>query len=228
MKSPAEGGACLLPITGSEGDDVISIATTSGAGSLSRVRVTINSTVVLNIVPGGRDTSFGQIQVAALSGNDTITFSDTAGLLTALQSIRVDGGDGNDTFIVQTMPSAMTTFDGGAGVDTLQGPNTPNTWNIVVVNGGNLNDTLKFGNVENLTGGTDTDAFKLSNGKTIAANIDGGDGADVLSYASYVTPVVFNLKSSPGTGLNGYGTGVGGLLNVEEIRGGTAGDSGVE
>jgi hypothetical protein len=212
---PATG---LLAITGSAADDTISIAPTADHSS---AEVTINSVVVSNTVPVG---DIKQIQVAALAGNDTISFSDPASDFANLQSMRVDGGDGNDTFNAQTAPAGVS-YDGGAGVDTLQGPNTPNTWNIVVVNGGNLNGTLTFGNVENLTGGTDVDIFKLSNGKTIADNIDGGDGADVLSYASYVTPVVFNLKSNPGTGLNGIGTAVGGLLNVEQIQGGSASDT---
>ena len=212
---PATG---LLVITGSTADDTISIAPTADHSS---AEVTINSVVISNTVPVG---DVKQIQVAGLAGNDTISFSDPVPDFANLQSMRVDGGDGNDTFNAQTSPAGVT-YDGGAGVDALQGPNTPNTWNIVVVNGGNLNGTLTFGNVENLTGGTDTDVFKLSNGKTIADNIDGGDGADVLSYASYVTPVVFNLKSNPGTGLNGIGTGVGGLLNVEQIQGGSASDT---
>ena len=209
----------LLAVTGSSGNDTISIAPTADHSS---TQVTINSVVVSNTIAVG---DIKQIQVSGLAGNDTITFSDPAPDFVNLQSMRVDGGDGNDTFNAQTVPTAAVTYDGGAGVNTLQGPNTPNVWNIVVVNGGNLNNTLKFGNVQNLTGGSDVDTFNLSAGKTIAANIDGGGGTDLLSYAAYTTPVTFNLKSNPGTGLVGSGTGVGGLLNVEQIQGGAASDT---
>ena len=213
---PATG---LLAVTGSSGDDTISITPTADHSS---AQVTINSVVVSNTIAVG---DIKQIQVSGLAGNDTITFSDPAPDFVNLQSMRVDGGDGNDTFNAQTVPTAAVTYDGGAGVNTLQGPNTPNVWNIVVVNGGNLDNTLKFGNVQNLTGGSDVDTFNLSAGKTIAANIDGGGGTDMLSYAAYTTPVTFNLKSNPGTGLVGSGTGVGGLLNVEQIQGGAASDT---
>ena len=209
----------LLTVTGSSGNDTISIAPTADHSS---AEVTINSVVVSNTIAVG---DIKQIQVSGLAGNDTITFSDPAPDFVNLQSMRVDGGDGNDTFNAQTVPTAAVTYDGGAGVNTLQGPNTANVWNIVVVNGGNLNNTLKFGNVQNLTGGTGVDTFNLSAGKTIAANIDGGGGTDTLSYAAYTTPVTFNLKSNPGTGLVGSGTGVGGLLNVEQIQGGSASDT---
>ena len=47
-----------------------------------------------------------QIQVAGLAGNDTISFSDPVPDFTNLQSMRVDGGDGNDTFNAQTVPAA--------------------------------------------------------------------------------------------------------------------------
>ena len=210
----------LLAVTGSSGDDTISIAPTADHSS---AQVTINSVIVSNTIAVG---DIKQIQVSGLAGNDTITFSDPAPDFMNLQSMRVDGGDGNDTFNAQTVPTtAAVTYDGGAGVNTLQGPNTPNVWNIVVVNGGNLNNTLKFGNVQNLTGGSDVDTFNLNAGKTIAANIDGGGGSNVLNYAGYTTPVVFTLKSKAGTGLVGSSTGVGGVLNVEQIQGGSGSDT---
>src|SRR5436190_9493029 len=111
---PATG---LLAITGSAADDTISIAPTADHSS---AEVTINSVVVSNTVPVG---DIKQIQVAALAGNDTISFSDPASDFANLQSMRVDGGDGNDTFNAQTAPAGVS-YDGGAGVDTLQGPTT--------------------------------------------------------------------------------------------------------
>jgi len=119
-------------------------------------------------------------------------------------------------------------FDGGGGINTLEGPDTANTWNIATVNGGTLNPSamtmFRFGNVQNLQGGTGADTFNVLAGGSIGVSIDGGGGDNVLSYASRSTPVTFNLQTSSDVDFVGFGTAVGGLFNVLTLVGSSSGN----
>jgi Ca2+-binding RTX toxin-like protein len=143
--------------------------------------------------------------------------------------LNIVGQGGNDTLNVMTMPTFSVLFNGGGGLNTLVGPNTANTWNILTVDGGNLNPTListfRFGNVQKLSGGTAADTFNIFGGGSIGTAINGGGGADVLSYASRSSAVTFSLQAKTSTpAYVGFGSGVGGLLNVPLIEGSTSGN----
>ena len=77
---------------------------------------------------------------------------------------------------------------------------------------------VNFSLVENLTGGTSTDAFRLADGKGVTGTLDGGGGtADLLSYEQYSTAVAANLAS-------GVATSTGGIIRIENTTGGLAED----
>lgn len=209
-----------VDVFGHEGDDSITITgidktvTVDGGIGSNRLAVVGHTANNAFILPGtGSD--------LMVNGN-AYSFSNVI-------LLNVFGQGGQDMLTVQAVPTLPVKFNGGANVDTIVAPDVDNTWNVTVVNGGNLTPTgqgtLTFGNVENLTGGTSVDTFNLSARASLADNINGGDGTDSLSYAGYTTPVTFQLKTKTGSGLVGYGTGVGSLLNVESIAGGSANDT---
>jgi hypothetical protein len=134
-------------------------------------------------------------------------------------NLSIEGGTGNDAFLVQSPAPAGTSVSliGNVGNDTLFGPNVNATWSITNTNAGNVAG-VSFSNMPNLTGGKGVDVFKFSNGKGVAGTINGGGGGDWLDYASYATPVTVNLAA-------GTATGVGdGVTNVPNVRGGQGGN----
>src|SRR5262249_10205500 len=58
----------------------------------------------------------------------------------------------------------------------------------------------------------------------LSDNIDGGGGMDVLSYQNHGAAVTFSLQARSDAAYVGFGTGVGGLLNVETIEGSNSGN----
>ena len=110
----------------------------------------------------------GNIQVNTLAGNDSLT-------------IDVSGGN--------PIPAAGLAYDGGAGNDTLVGPNTANVWNLTGANSGNTTGFFSsFLGVENLTGGSSTDNFVFVTGGSVSGAINGGGGTDALDYSAYYQP----------------------------------------
>jgi Ca2+-binding RTX toxin-like protein len=139
----------------------------------------------------------------------------------AVTSIQIYGHEGDDTFTVDDsngspVPSGGITFDGGAGSDRLVGPNVTNTWSLSTADGGKLfttGGTVFFSSVENLTGGSGTDAFKFSTASgSLTGNLDGGAGANRLEYAAVAGPVTVNLQTHTATSLGGTFANIGQLV----------------
>ena len=146
------------------------------------------------------------------TGSASITYG-------GLSSLSVNGGHGADRYIIGgTSTGVATTINGGAGINTLVGPDVASTWNITGANAGTVG-TVTFAAVENLTGGTGVDAFVFSAGAKVTGKIDGGGGNDWLDYAAYTTPVSVNLTSNTATGV------AGGIANIRNVRGGQGGDT---
>jgi hypothetical protein len=130
-------------------------------------------------------------------------------------NLSIKGGTGNDTFGLQAEPpaGAKLSLDGNGGSDTLVGPNLSETWIITGNNAGRVAGA-SFRNVQNLTGGTSMNIFKLGAGKSVSGTITGGGNGDWLDYAAYTTAVTVNLASGAATGVGG------GVTNVQNVRGG--------
>jgi hypothetical protein len=144
--------------------------------------------------------------------------------LSGLESLTVNGGAKNDIFTVSSLSALPVTFAGGAGTDTLVGPNTANTWNITGSGSGTLDSSLTFSAVENLTGGTGDDDFKFSAGKAISGKIDGGGGSNVLDDSAYTSAVTVNLQTSVATG-TGTSAATGGFAHIQSLVGGSNKDT---
>jgi hypothetical protein len=115
-------------------------------------------------------------------------------------SLTVNAGNGNDTIIIESLDDgfgAALIINGQDGIDTLVGPNAPNTWAITGTNVGDLTSSLanltnisvtaSFTGVENLTGGSDTDIFTFGEDGGVTGTIDDGAGTVELTLGGFVT-----------------------------------------
>ena len=112
----------------------------------------------------------------------------------------------------------ITAVNGGSATDTLIGADTANTWNITGNNAGNINSIVAFTGIENLTGGSDSDNYVLSDGQGVSGTIDGGNGNNKLDYSAYTAGVTINLANNTATGTNG-------ISNINAVDGGAASDT---
>jgi hypothetical protein len=227
---------------GNDTFDVIGTAPTSsvsvngGAGTNTLVGPNVASTWKIT---GANAGTIGNVTFAAVqdltggSANDTFQFAPGGSV-----SGKVVGGGGTNTLdysgdggaaaTINLAASTATRTGGFANIenlvgstssaDKLIGPNTTNTWSINANNGGTV-DSFHFSGIENLTGGSGLDVFVFAAGKSVSGKIDGGGGgSDWIDYAAYTTPVAVNLAT-------GTATGVGGIANIRNVRGGQGGDT---
>ena len=166
--------------------------------------------------------------------------NDSFNFLGGFVSGTIRGGKGNNTLnyssgfgpsAVDLQRSAATGVGGGFGqiqnyigkdsldpgnFDTLIGANATNTWNISGKNSGNVNGNFNFIGIENLTGGTGVDVFRLAAGSFVTGTVSGSSnntGGDWLDYSAFTTQVTVNLAA-------GTATGIGNLLNMQNVHGG--------
>jgi hypothetical protein len=157
------------------------------------------------VLPGGSVTGI----INGNGGTDTLDYSSSTGPVTVnLQSKTATG---------MASFAGIEAFVGSPAADTLIGPNVPNTWQITALNAGQVGATT-FSSFENLTGGSNTDTFALSDGAGVSGAIKGGGGTDTLSYALYTTGVQVNLGT-------GTATNTGGISGIENITGGAGNDT---
>jgi Ca2+-binding RTX toxin-like protein len=162
---------------------------------------------------------------------DTFVLADDTGVAGL-----IDGGNGSNTLDYSAYTSDVTVnleddtatgtgeisniqnLTGGAGNDTLIGPDADTTWNIQGTNVG-LVAGLNFSGFENLTGGIGADTFVFFDGAGISGKIDGGIGGGVntLDYSRYTTDVDADLGA-------GTSTGTGGVSNIQNVTGGSGSD----
>ncbi|HEX5046116.1 MAG TPA: hypothetical protein VFX89_03265 [Gammaproteobacteria bacterium] len=143
-------------------------------------------------------------------GNNDDTFALTgAGALTG----QLDGGGQvlRDTVSYAALAGPVTVTAGASGVtgiervtgnntnSTLVGANTPNNWTIDGANSGTVG-ALEFIAFNNLTGGTNDDAFTFTGAGSISGLIDGGAQLvrDTISYAGLAGPVTATLGATAG------------------------------
>ena len=153
---------------------------------------------------------------------DPITVNDITVDGSSIESWLVNGLAGNDVFTV--LPTALlspVTVDGGTGTDTLLGPDVANAWQLTASGTGSLNSSLAFENMENLTGGTDSDTFALkASGAGVSGSLDGGGGTNTLVGFNSSTVNVWNLTGTAAGDLNGMN-----FTNVENLTGGLYSDT---
>lgn len=109
-------------------------------------------------------------------GNDTASFAGDVAIL-------VEGGSGQDTFLIETPNLSIAQILGNEDQDILVGPDAPNVWNITGNGEGTLSDesaVVGFSDIESLRGGSQIDDFIVES-PDVVVQLDGGDGLDSLS-----------------------------------------------
>src|SRR5215207_8836037 len=101
--------------------------------------------------------------------------------------VRVEGAGFNVGLTIDaTVPpvGGGVRFVGGAGTNTLFGPNAPAEWILGGTDAGTVTRpsgvAVTFVGVENLRGGTGDDTFRVNAGGSVAGTITGGGGTDTL------------------------------------------------
>ena len=110
---------------------------------------------------------------------------------------------------VENLSQSVLTVNGTSGDDSYIA--SPQTTGSIVFHGG--------GGVDTLTGGGGNDTFKYVVGDG-ADVIDGGAGTDTLDYTGSAGAVTVDLGAGTATGF-----GVGGITSIENVVGGSAGDT---
>jgi hypothetical protein len=144
-----------------------------------------------------------------------------AGLAASLDAIAVDGGDGDNTVVLQALPPGIAvSITGGGGNNTLVAPDTDNAWQLTGTGAGTLDGTVTFSAVQNLVGGAGADTFVFADGAGVSGGIDGGGGVNAADYSAYSRNVLVDLQTGAATGVGGS------LLSIQNVTGGSGGPGG--
>jgi hypothetical protein len=133
-------------------------------------------------------------------------------------------GPDDDLADLSNVQEALT-LDGGGGNDTVVGPDALTTFMLTGLNSGTIvadtfGTSVIFSNVENVTGGDVANTLVFGNGNGITGRVVGGNGTNTLDYHSYTTSVEVVLPL-------GYATGVGGgVSGITMVIGGNDGGTG--
>jgi len=239
-----DGGTGNDLVWGEAGDDTFTLTANFGSDTLrggesgevrgdtldatavtANVNVTFSGAEAGNIVSGGDNTSFSEIETFLLgSGNDTV--------LGNIGNDMVDAGAGNDTM---SGGAGHDTLLGGAGDDTIDGGADNDSLSGGVgrdsLVGGDGNDTLSGGaGNDTLVGGAGNDtviftgpvmeysfAFVTGGGLLVTDSVPGRDGIDLVSQAEFVTfaGVTYRLvqgDNGSNTTLQGVNDGIPALI----------------
>jgi hypothetical protein len=171
-------------------------------------------------------------RTATLYGSSLVGLSPapiyyTSGVTSSVTSLTVDGGSGGNSFSIQGAPPETVNLNGGAGTNTLVGPNATNTWNLWAVNGGNVGN-VNFTGFQHLVGGTGVDTFKIQPWASVAS-IDGGGApagqGDWLDYSAFpgTRPITVNLATGSATNIGGGAAGA--VKNIQNLLSGAGNDT---
>jgi filamentous hemagglutinin family protein len=153
---------------------------------------------------GGTDTLTGDNVVNAfvVTGGNSGTATGVGTGFSNVESLI--GNAQNDTFALTNGGTLAGAIDGAGGTDTLTADNVVNTWTIDAANGGTVTGIAgTFAGIENVTGGTQNDAFAVTTG-SISGQINGGaGGTDAVTYANAVAVQI--------------GASAGGIDNIDSV-----------
>jgi hypothetical protein len=145
----------------------------------------------------------------------SVTYSNVA-------SLTINGGTGNNSFVVSGTPSGQVTVNGGTGANKLETDNADHTITITGHNAGNYAN-VSFVNIGSLAGGTGVDVFKLNPPGQLDGTIDGGGApagqGNWLDYSARTTAVTVNLATGSATGV------AGGVSNIQNVIGSAGNDT---
>lgn len=183
-------------IDGGGGQDTIDLSSQTGA-----VVVDLSGTDYANIEQyTGNSTSSTLIaadvaNVWSINGSFDGVNDGTVGVVSFVDFNNLTGGNDVDVFTLSsgTLTGALV---GGAGIDTLIGDNTANTWNITVTDAGIATGVGSFSGIENLTGNANADNFIFADASSLTGVINGSTGIDNVNFAAETGTVTVTMGSS--------------------------------
>jgi hypothetical protein len=206
------------PATVNLGSGTSTVGISSAAQNLSNIReaVTINGgTGFDSLFLWDRNGTAGRTfiftgQTITTSGAGTVTYNNLSNL------VLLAGNQGN-TITVQNTSTPLT-LNGGGGLNILAGSSAASTWNIMRSDAGtlsspNISGNVSFSSIQNLVGGSGSNAFIFNDGASVSGNIRGGGGG-ALDYSAYNTAVNVNLQTATATGVGGS------FASIQSLTGG--------
>jgi hypothetical protein len=146
----------------------------------------------LNVEQDALD-AVGATLALSIDGSPVRSFQRVTALLVDMQA-------GDDEVRLDSTLNVNVSLDGGAGTDTLFGPNETVDWYIDEPNKGSVGDS-NFTSFESLRGGTAMDSFIIRSPGSLNGDIDGGGGGNNMIASDTVNTWQINALNA-GT-LNG-------------------------
>ena len=136
--------------------------------------------------------------------------SGVASEIIAFQNIEnIVGGVNADAFGIAAGGSLSGVLAGGAGTDTVFGPDQNNTWSITGPNAGALVGFVAFTSIERIVGGMADDLFQVLAAGSIAL-VNGGPSdiadpsTDTLDLSSRIGPITVDLQAAVAPGVAAF------------------------
>jgi hypothetical protein len=217
-----------LTVNAGSGADIVHAGGTL-IGEVGRIQgpLTVNGTGNTQVTVFDQTTS--TTQTYTLTANTVTTAAGFALTYSGLQSMTVNGGSANNTWVITATPTAGTvtlngggggnnfvdavaltramTINGGSGSNTLsatEGAGHFTTWDITGPGSGRVGKLLFFTGMDDLAGTTGVDDFQFFPGGSIAGTIAGGSGlGNFLNYSHETGPVTVNLQADAAPQVNG-------------------------
>ncbi|MFO0881652.1 MAG: calcium-binding protein [Gemmataceae bacterium] len=220
----ANGGAGTLAFSAMEnltGDDAV--ADTFDVGAAINILTGGTGDDVFNINAGGSAAS-----IVAGAGNDTLSYASRGGdASVTVASSTADGYGGSGSGV--TAFTGINAVTGSVASDTLISDAGKAGFFVVnAANAGTFTYTdkdpdaglLTFSAMDNLTGDSEADEFKVTLAGSLAGTIDGAGGTDVLTFAGSTGARTITLTGLGVTdGYTGSEALVGGFTNVDTLVG---------
>jgi ELWxxDGT repeat protein len=193
-----------VTVNGGGGNDTINVGNGNTLDGIQGA-LTVNGQAGTNRL-NVNDQSAAGAQTYTLSATTLVRSGAAAITYGTLTSLVLSAGSGGDAFVVSATPSIPATLIGGAGTNSLIGPNAANTWIINGPNAGTINTRVIFSAVANLVGNAGNDTFKFSGAAAqVGGSVSGGSsGTDKLDYsANGGGAVAVNLQTGTATSIGG-------------------------
>lgn len=205
LTTSSAGNVAIALNNGLAGGQSLTLAGATTANQTFTLAGNLNADVItINGGTGGNNTlalNTGSAQVFEINATDSGNVSGISNV-NGFNFNNIDnlsGGSANDSFILSGGGNLSGNINGNGGTNTLTGDSTANTWNITGSNTGNVTGLGgNFNNIQNLTGGNNTDIFVFADGAIVSGMIDGGNSPtpaqrNTLDFTAYTTSVTVNL-----------------------------------